>query len=402
MREYEHKVHMEELKEYDEKIAALAEIGAAVAMTDDERMDYEEKVHDLIKEHTEDEKKYAMELMDFQLKTGEKTLEDKLKLLDEQIAAETDRHNKIQLQEQRLDVINQMKQYDRDYLDYEIDIGAKSLQDKLNNINKELAGEKNKFEQLRLLREKFETESKLNVEKAEAEIADIMGPKSAGSKYGKKDNRYENVPYGNVGTIINNLQKIADKYDALGTAGKDAAQKARDAMKELQDVTDQWVDKFVDGLAEVVTGGQKLSKFFDKMFSDIAMSFIKYQLQRMLGGLLGGLFEGMPWLYGKKHDGGEITKFHTGGIVGGLESDERVIVAQTGERVLNRREAKAFDAASKLAGGERPINNYFNISTMDAGSFRDFAYKNREIFGAAAAADAIDGGAMARAVKIIR
>ena len=140
----------------------------------------------------------------------------------------------------------------------------------------------------------------------------------------------------------------------------------------------------------------------DKMFSDIAMSFIKYQLDRLLGGLLTNVFGGMPWLGGKKHDGGMITKFHTGGLVGGLESDERVIIAQTGERVLNRRETKAFDAATKMAGGGGRVVNYFNINTMDASSFREFAYKNRDTIGAAAAADAIDGGAMARAMKVVR
>ena len=401
MRDYEHRVHMEELVEYDEKMKALAQIAATVEMTADERMDFEEKVHDLIKANTEDEKQYASELMDWQIKTGEKTYQDKIALLDKQIAEEKDRHKKLQLQDQRLATIKQQKQYESDYLDWQITVGEKSLADKLALIERELASEKSKYDRLALLRQKFETESKLNAENAQKEIEKLMG-KSTTTKRGNA--KYDNVPYGDINKTIKDLQALIDKYEKMGAAGKDAADKAKAALKELQDITHKWVEKFTDGLAEVVTGGQKLSKFFDKMFSDIAMSFIKYQLNRLLGNLLGGIFQGMPWLYsstGKQHDGGIIPKFHTGGLVGGLEQDERVIVAQTGERVLNRRETKAFDAATKMAGGGKVVNQY-NISTMDAASFKEFAYKNKDIFGSAAAADALGGGAMSRAMKIMR
>jgi hypothetical protein len=55
----------------------------------------------------------------------------------------------------------------------------------------------------------------------------------------------------------------------------------------------------------------------------------------------------------------DAPRFHSGGIIG---PDERPIIAQTGERVLNRREAAAY----ARGGGINVV-----INTPDAGSFRN-------------------------------
>lgn len=405
MREYEHKIHIEELKEYEDKKKALQEIGETVEMTADEQMDYEEKVFDLVKAHAEDEKQYAREIMDYKIKIGEQTYTDKVALIDKELAAETDRHKKLQLMNDRLETVKQEKQYESDLLDYQISCGEKILQAKLDFINKELASEKSKYDQLKLMKQKAETEAKINEIQAQTDVDKIMNRKpkddvSAQNLWSK------NTIKGSVQSTINELQKIVNKYKEMGDAGKQAADTAREAIGELQQATQQWVDKFTDGLADMITQGKSFSDFWNNMCSEIANAWLKYQLNQLMSKSLGGLFGGMNFLFGnqtgaKKHDGGTISKFHTGGVVGGLEQDERVIIAQTGERVLNRKETKAFEKGKAMAGGGGggATNQYF-INTMDAASFREYAYKNKDIFGAATAADTMAGGAMAKAMRI--
>jgi hypothetical protein len=58
--------------------------------------------------------------------------------------------------------------------------------------------------------------------------------------------------------------------------------------------------------------------------------------------------------------------FHTGGVIGGpaqkgLRSDERMIVARTGERVLNRGQAMMSDQGG--AGGAVVVNQTVNLTT---------------------------------------
>ena len=405
MREYDHKVHMEELKEYEDKKKALIEIGETVEMTADEQMEYEEKVFDLVKAHAEDEKQYAREIMDYKIKTGEQTYTDKVALIDKELAAETDRHKKIQLMNDRLEAVKQEKQYESDLLDFQIQCGEKTLQSKLDYINQELANEKSKYERLKLLKQQFDAQSKMNEIQAQTDVDKIMNRKpkddvSAGNLWTK------NTTKGSVQSTIADLQKIVVKYNAMGDAGKQAADTARAAIAELQQTTQQWIDQFTDGLADMITQGKSFGEFWDNMCNEIANAWLKYQLNQLMSKSLGGLFGGMNFLFGnktsaKKHDGGTISKFHTGGVVGGLEQDERVIVAQTGERVLNRKETKAFEKGKAMAGGGGggATNQYF-INTMDAASFREYAYKNKDIFGAATAADTMAGGAMAKAMRI--
>lgn len=125
-----------------------------------------------------------------------------------------------------------------------------------------------------------------------------------------------------------------------------------------------------------------------------------------LGGLIGGLLK-------TAHDGGMIM--HDGGPVRsvmGLKQDERHIIAQTGEYMLPRSAVNniGVDVLDRLRSGasiedvavrtmhqggrvggddvegvntgrgENVIVNHFNISAIDAPSFRDFARKNADVF----------------------
>ena len=69
------------------------------------------------------------------------------------------------------------------------------------------------------------------------------------------------------------------------------------------------------------------------------------------GGGLAGIIRSIAGLFTKGHEGGRVTPFgiqryHTGGFPG-LKRDEVMAVLQTGERVLNRREAKEYEKGKK-------------------------------------------------------
>lgn len=68
------------------------------------------------------------------------------------------------------------------------------------------------------------------------------------------------------------------------------------------------------------------------------------------GGVVGRLpGRSGEWVAG---DLSAVPRLHDGGVVGGqLAGDERLIVGQTGERVLNRREAAAYASAERGGGG---------------------------------------------------
>jgi hypothetical protein len=395
MRQYDHQVTMDELSEYDQKLKALALIGKTVQMTAEEQMDWEEKVYNLVKANNEDLKRYATEYMNYQVATGQKTVEQQSDFIEEQLKNEKDKYAKIQLMQQAYDLRQKLKQYDNDYFAYQVKIGKKTLQDKLDRINQEILAETDKFKKLALLNNKFDTETKLYNDQAYASVSKLMNEVYDGT------NR-------SIDSVVNDIKKIEKYYRSLGAAGKEAADMASDAIKELQDNTDDWVDGVLDGLAKVTLGYEKFGNFIDNLFAEIAVSWVKYQLKQILGNVLGGLFNSMPWMSGKAHTGGYISrssgivqKYHTGGIIGGLESDERVLIGQTGERVLSRKETAAYEAGKRVAGNGGSgggVTNIYNVQAMDAASFQDFAARHRNIFGAAAAQDLIEGGAMKKAL----
>lgn len=399
MREYDHKVHMDELKEYEEKMEALALIGATVEMTAEEQMKWSEDVYTLTKEHNEDLKRYATEYMQYQVATGQKTVEQQLEFIEEQLKNEKDKYQKIQLMQQAYDIRQKLKQYDSDYIDYQIKIGKKTLQDKLDIINQEIDAEKDKFKKLALLNQQFELASKIHLENSTNQVNRFMQDIDKGTTR-------------NIADVISDLRTIEKHYRSLGAVGKEAADQAKDAIESLNDATDHWVNDVTDGLARVVLGFDSFKNFINNLFNEIALSFVRYQLNQIMGGAIGQMFQGMPWMYsGKGHTGGYVSryggvvsKYHDGGLIGGLQQDERVIIGQTGERILNRKETTAYEAGRRSSGGgDTPIiNNYYNISAMDSASFQDFAARNRSIFGAAVAQDFVDGGAMKKALSARR
>ena len=137
----------------------------------------------------------------------------------------------------------------------------------------------------------------------------------------------------------------------------DGFRTAGDAVAGLISGTNTWREALTQVLRKVIDiaaqmGTTKSGGFsFDKLF-----------------GAVGGLFGGGPSFSPVSQAGpigpGGVQTFHTGGIVGrnsgpiGPRSDERLIMARTGERVLNRGEAMG-----SAGGGGVVVNQTINLST---------------------------------------
>lgn len=137
----------------------------------------------------------------------------------------------------------------------------------------------------------------------------------------------------------------------------DGFRTASDAIAGLISGTNTWREALTQVLRKVIDiaaqmGTTKSGGFsFDKLF-----------------GAVGGLFSGGPSFSPVSQAGpigpGGVQTFHTGGVVGrnsgpiGPRSDERLIMARTGERVLNRGEAMG-----SAGGGGVVVNQTINLST---------------------------------------
>jgi DNA repair exonuclease SbcCD ATPase subunit len=136
----------------------------------------------------------------------------------------------------------------------------------------------------------------------------------------------------------------------------DGFRTASDAIAGLISGTNTWRDALTQVLRKVIDiasqmGTTKSGGFsFDKLF-----------------GAVGGLFGGggfSPVPQAGPIGAGGLQTFHTGGVVGrdsgpiGPRSDERLIMARTGERVLNRGETMG-----SVAGGGVVVNQTINLST---------------------------------------
>ena len=136
----------------------------------------------------------------------------------------------------------------------------------------------------------------------------------------------------------------------------DGFRTASDAIAGLISGTNTWREALTQVLRKVIDiasqmGTTKSGGFsFDKLF-----------------GAVGGLFGGggfSPVPQAGPIGAGGLQTFHTGGIVGrgsgpiGPRSDERLIMARTGERVLNRGETMG-----SAAGGGVVVNQTINLST---------------------------------------
>jgi methyl-accepting chemotaxis protein len=239
---------------------------------------------------------------------------------------------------------------------------------------------------------------------------------------GKEINVVDNVTKGFIKDVrentkvvkenVNAIRANADAYEDLG----ESTEEAREKVKSFQDYMKDWADGAKDvakNTADIVTTtmdgissgtasafrkalqegkdfGASMKAMFQDLLFDIMEMLIKSQINQALaglfniggaagggagGGLLGGIFGFIGSLFG--HEGGMVTKkgiqrFHNGGWPG-LRNDEVPAILQTGERVLNRREASEYSGKEK----EPPIYN-ITINAVDAQSFAMLVRRNPE------------------------
>ncbi|WP_299131722.1 phage tail tape measure C-terminal domain-containing protein [uncultured Amaricoccus sp.] len=175
-----------------------------------------------------------------------------------------------------------------------------------------------------------------------------------------------------VDTVSNALAKYAEDAKAVGKNLGDSLAGAFTSAEEA-------VGNFVK------TGKLDIRDLVTSMLADLAKLSVKQAILGPLAGALSGLFGGAAAspnaslgsiFAGLFHDGGRVgaggriaipaaailaaPRFHNGGGFG-LRSDEQVGVLQRGERVLNRRQTRDWEA-----GGAPNIT----INARDAASFR--------------------------------
>ena len=187
--------------------------------------------------------------------------------------------------------------------------------------------------------------------KARAEEAGLLEHKKEEQKLQEEREKATNSALKKINAERERAQRRINQLigDGFRTAG--------DAIAGLISGTNTWREALTQVLRKVIDiaaqmGTTKSGGFsFDKLF-----------------GAVGGLFGGGPIFSPVSQAGpigpGGVQTFHTGGVVGrnsgpvGSRSDERLIMARTGERVLNRGETMGSGG-----GGGVVVNQTINLST---------------------------------------
>lgn len=181
-----------------------------------------------------------------------------------------------------------------------------------------------------------------------------------------------------------NMQILRSKTDLLSGIKRgfhDLALESSDYATQAESLLSNAFSSAEDALTEFVTTGQADFKAFaDAIISDIARMAIKMAIIAPLERAFSGMFNGSSvGSAGVKHSGGMVEsagasrsvpmslfagapRFHNGGM---LAPDEVPIIAQTGERVLNREETKEYNAGRGVSVPVNVVVNNNNGSNVD-------------------------------------
>lgn len=181
-----------------------------------------------------------------------------------------------------------------------------------------------------------------------------------------------------------NMQILRSKTDLLSGIKRgfhDLALESSDYATQAESLLSNAFSLAEDALTEFVTTGQADFKAFaDAIISDIARMAIKMAIIAPLERAFSGMFNGSSvGSAGVKHSGGMVEsagasrsvpmslfagapRFHNGGM---LAPDEVPIIAQTGERVLNREETKEYNAGRGVSVPVNVVVNNNNGSNVD-------------------------------------
>lgn len=181
-----------------------------------------------------------------------------------------------------------------------------------------------------------------------------------------------------------NMQILRSKTDLLSGIKRgfhDLALESSDYATQAESLLSNAFSSAENALTEFVTTGQADFKAFaDAIISDIARMAIKMAIIAPLERAFSGMFNGSSvGSAGVKHSGGMVEsagasrsvpmslfagapRFHNGGM---LAPDEVPIIAQTGERVLNREETKEYNAGRGVSVPVNVVVNNNNGSNID-------------------------------------
>lgn len=186
-----------------------------------------------------------------------------------------------------------------------------------------------------------------------------------------------------------NMNSLKETLKSWSSSAKDIGKAAGEIItKTMDDIASGTAKAFRKTLEEGKDFKESMKELFRSLMFDITEEVIRSGLKALLaelftvgapqgaggGGGLAGIIRGITGFFTKGHEGGRVTPFgirryHAGGFPG-LKQDEVMAVLQTGERVLNRREAKNYEK------GKKSFNIVVNqvIQAWDAGD----VWRNRD------------------------
>ncbi|MCF8012710.1 MAG: hypothetical protein K9L56_15695 [Clostridiales bacterium] len=178
------------------------------------------------------------------------------------------------------------------------------------------------------------------------------------------------------------LNWMTDAFVDMGVEIETANQKFND-----------WKDDMVDGLSNAIARGEDFGDVLENIGDQIAAMVIKQAIVQPI----------VNQILPTAHDGAyvspkgliqDLPKYHSGGNVTGLKNDEVPAVLQTGERVLSRKQNKAFEAG--VAGGD---TYQVTINAVDSQSFAQAIQRNPEAIVSVVSQDIMRNGTTRKAIK---
>lgn len=175
-----------------------------------------------------------------------------------------------------------------------------------------------------------------------------------------------------------------ERTDRLNEAMKisvdDVSKQEKQWAEAGERIAGAFVDEFSSVMSELMSGGEVDMGEMMLGLADTVLSVIGAAIGTIAGGAIGAQVggsvghlagTGLRAAFGRrKHDGGAIERFHSGGWPGGLSPDEVPIIAQEGEHVLSRRDVANMGGQSGVEAAKRGGATVY-ISTMDGTTMRE-------------------------------
>jgi len=190
-------------------------------------------------------------------------------------------------------------------------------------------------------------------------------------------------------------------------------------VDELEGKFNRMRDEMVRGFMDMISGAQTFQEALTGILDSLAdlivqRGIVEPMVDKMLSlgsgdgggfGILDSLFN-----FATAHSGGLITnagvindlpEYHSGGKIPGLKSDEVIIKALTGERVLSRDQNKSFEGSMKSNAGSGGGSDHFtiNINAIDPASFSEIVQRNPEAVIGVVAKDVLGNGQIRDLIK---